>query len=393
MISNQILQNTLNGLKNITKTELSIIDREGNVIVSTELDLIGETIDSAKEFLLSPAESMSLKGYQYFKAFDSNTPEYVIIAKGEDVESFRVGQITAFQTQNLLVAYKERYDKDNFIKNLLLDNLLLVDIYGRAKKMNIENNVGRMVFLIEINEVDNKDLVEKVHMALPITKSKDFVTSTDEKSVIVVREMKFMDKDRNKDMRERDRDRIRDRYRDRNGDIQKTEQKEDVEQIAKAMQDSLENQLGIRFRISIGRCVHDLKHVSLSYKEAKMALEVGRIFYTTREIINYEELGIGRLIYQLPATLCNMFMEEILGNMSLYVIDEEIMSTVLKFFENNLNISETSRNLYIHRNTLVYRLDKLQKITNLDMRNFEDAVLFKVLLMVSKYMNYKKTCI
>ena len=280
--------------------------------------------------------------------------------KGEDEEAYRIGKITAFQIQNLLVAYKERFDGDNFIKNLLLDNLLLVDIYSRAKKLRIENNVPRVVFLIE-TEIDKEfNVVEIVSSIFP-TKQKDFVTAVDEKSIILVKELKEKDS------------------------------KEEIDQISKHIYDTLSAEAMTSVYVAIGTVVNDLKNVSASYKEAKMALEVGKIFEENKKIVNYEQLGIGRLIYQLPAPLCKMFINEVLHGLSMDQFDEETLTTVNKFFENNLNVSETSRQLYIHRNTLVYRLDKLQKMTGLDLRNFDDAIIFKIMLMVSKYMHYRET--
>ena len=360
MITTQVLQSTVDGLKNITKCELSVLDRDGKVVVSTEIDMLGKTVESIRSFMASPAEGMSLQGYNYFKVFNNNVAEYVVTAKGEDGESYRVGQLAGFQVQSLLIAYKERYDKDNFIKNLLLDNLLLVDIYSRAKKMGIENNVPRVVYLIEIETEKELSLMETIRSIFPNNKgSRDFVTAVDENSVILVREVK------------------------------EDETKEEIEKIAKDIVDTVAAELVIKAHIAIGAKVTDLKNVSLSYKEAKMALEVGKIFEPEKQIVNYEELGIGRLIYQLPTTLCKMFVDEVLGEITVEQFDEETLTTVNKFFENNLNVSETSRQLYIHRNTLVYRLDKLQKMTNLDLRNFDDAIIFKVILMVSKYMVYK----
>ncbi|MCL1996656.1 MAG: helix-turn-helix domain-containing protein [Defluviitaleaceae bacterium] len=358
MISNQILQSTVNGLKNITKCDFGVIEREGKVVVSTEMEMLGKTIETVKDFMTSPAEGMSLQGYNYFKVFDNSVAEYAVTAKGEDGESFRAGQLAAFQIQGLLVAYKERYDKDNFIKNLLLDNLLLIDIYSRAKKMGIENNTPRLVYLIEIEGEKDINMLEQLRAVFP-AKGKDFITAVDERSFILVKELK--DK----------------------------KDKEEIERVAGHISDTLQNDLEVNFRIAIGTRITDLKNVSLSYKEAKMALEVGKIFQPERPIVNYEELGIGRLIYQLPSTLCRIFIDEVLGDIRVEHFDDETLITVNKFFENNLNVSETSRQLYIHRNTLVYRLDKLQKLTSLDLRNFDDAIVFKITLMVSKYMNHR----
>ena len=360
MISNQILQSTIDGLKNIIRRELSVAEREGKIVATTEESMVNTVIESADIFIQSPAENQLVQGYQYFKVFDNGSPEYIVMIKGEDEEAYRIGKITAFQIQNLLVAYKERFDGDNFIKNLLLDNLLLVDIYSRAKKLRIENNVPRVVFLIE-TEIDKEfNVVEIVRSIFP-TKQKDFVTAVDEKSIILVKELKEKDS------------------------------KEEIDQISKHIYDTLSAEAMTSVYVAIGTVVNDLKNVSASYKEAKMALEVGKIFEENKKIVNYEQLGIGRLIYQLPAPLCKMFINEVLHGLSMDQFDKETLTTVNKFFENNLNVSETSRQLYIHRNTLVYRLDKLQKMTGLDLRNFDDAIIFKIMLMVSKYMHYRET--
>lgn len=360
MISNQILQSTIDGLKNIIRRELSVAEREGKIVATTEESMVNTVIENADIFIQSPAENQLVQGYQYFKVFDNGSPEYIVMIKGEDEEAYRIGKITAFQIQNLLVAYKERFDGDNFIKNLLLDNLLLVDIYSRAKKLRIENNVPRAVFLIE-TEIDKEfNVVEIVRSIFP-TKQKDFVTAVDEKSIILVKELKEKDS------------------------------KEEIDQISKHIYDTLSAEAMTSVYVAIGTVVNDLKNVSASYKEAKMALEVGKIFEENKKIVNYEQLGIGRLIYQLPAPLCKMFINEVLHGLSMDQFDEETLTTVNKFFENNLNVSETSRQLYIHRNTLVYRLDKLQKMTGLDLRNFDDAIIFKIMLMVSKYMHYRET--
>ena len=357
MISNQILQSTIDGLKSITRKELSVVEKEGKVIATTEESMIGRQIDAVENFISSPAESQLVLGYQYFKIYDNGVPEYVIQVKGEDESGYQIGKIAAFQIQSLLVAYKERYDKDNFIKNLLLDNLLLVDIYSRAKKLHIENNVHRIVYLIETHIDKEMNVVEIVRSIFP-AKTKDFVTAVDEHSIILVKELK------------------------------EKESADEIDRIAKVIQETLFAETGSNGYISSGTIVSDLKDVSRSYKEAKMALEVGKIFEDEKYIVNYEKLGIGRLIYQLPLPLCRMFIKEVLHGLTMDDFDDETLATVNKFFENNLNVSETSRQLYIHRNTLVYRLDKLQKMTGLDLRNFDDAIIFKITLMVSKYMMY-----
>ncbi len=359
MISNQILQNTIEGLKGITRIDLCVIDTEGKVLASTFPEAETYT-GSVLAFIDSPADSQVIQGYQFFKVFDENQLEYILLANGGSDDVYMVGKIAAFQIQNLLVAYKERFDKDNFIKNLLLDNLLLVDIYNRAKKLHIQTDVRRGVFLIETGHDKDINALESVRTLFG-PKSKDFITAVDEKNIIVVREVG---------------------PNEGYGDLHKT---------AKVIKDLLLGEGEESVHIAYGTIVNEIKEVSRSYKEARMALDVGKIFFDDRDIIAYSALGIGRLIYQLPIPLCKMFIREIFEGKSPDDFDEETLITINKFFENSLNVSETSRQLYIHRNTLVYRLDKLQKSTGLDLRVFEDAITFKIALMVVKYMKYMET--
>ena len=359
MISNQILQNTIEGLKSITRVDICVMDTEGKALATT-INNAEEYEAAVLAFVESPADSQVLQGNQFFKVFDEHQLEYVILAKGDSDDVYMVGKIASFQIQNLLIAYKERYDKDNFIKNLLLDNLLLVDIYNRAKKLHIDTDVRRVVFLIETKNEKDVNALETVR-GLFSGKTKDFITAVDEKNIILVKELK------------------------------QNESYEDMNKTAKVILDMLNTEAMTKVHVAFGTIVSEIKDVSRSYKEAKMALDVGKIFYSSRNVIAYSNLGIGRLIYQLPMPLCKMFIREIFEGKSPDDFDEETLTTINKFFENSLNVSETSRQLYIHRNTLVYRLDKLQKSTNLDLRVFEDAITFKIALMVVKYMKYMET--
>ncbi len=359
MISNQILQNTIEGLKGITRIDFCVMDTDGKSLASTfsEQKNYEEEIVS---FVESPADSQVVQGYQFFKIFDEHQLEYILLANGGGDDVYMLGKIAVFQIQNLLVAYKERFDKDNFIKNLLLDNLLLVDIYNRAKKLHIDTEVRRVIFIIETKHEKDSSALDNVR-ALLGGKARDFVTAVDEKNIIVVKELEAND-----------------------GHAE-------LERVAQNFYDLLKNDGEEDILIAYGTVVNDIKEVSKSYKEAKLALDVGKIFFGEKSIIAYSALGIGRLIYQLPIPLCKMFIREIFEGKSPDDFDEETLTTINKFFENNLNVSETSRQLYIHRNTLVYRLDKLQKSTGLDLRVFEDAITFKIALMVVKYMKYMES--
>lgn len=360
MLSSQVLQNVVEGLSSITRKSIRVVERDGRPLIGEHQEEDGfDPAKAAEAFVYSLAETQMLQGYQYFKVFDSGIAEYVVILKGDDEDTYQVGRMVAFHIQSLLVAYKERFDRDNFIKNLLMDNLLLVDIYNRAKKLQIENSIRRVVYLVELNMDKDMTALEIVRNIFP-AKQKDFVTAVDEQNIVLVKELREKDK------------------------------ADDIERHAHVISDTLAGEAMSRGRVAIGTVVTDLKYVSASYKEAKMAMEVGKIFDADKNVISYETLGIGRLVYQLPLSICRMYLNEVLQGSSIDNFDDETLTTVNKFFENHLNVSETSRQLYIHRNTLVYRLDKLQKMTGLDLRNFEDAIIFKITLMVSKYLMHKE---
>ena len=356
MISNQVLQSTIDSIKGIARLDIAIADIDGKVLATTfveDRDLSGMVVSFAE----SQADSQAAGGFQFFKIFDEHQLEFVLIAHGDTDDVYMVGKLAVLQVQTLLVAYREKFDKDNFVKNLLLDNLLLVDIYNRAKKLHIEVGVRRVVFLVESDEtidVQAQDALKEFFSS----ESNDFVTAVDEKNIIVVKE------------------------------LQPEDGYEEVQKNAASMLDMLSSEVMLSTRVAYGTIVNEIKEVSRSYKEAKMALEVGKIFFVDRKIVAYNALGIGRLIYQLPIPLCKMFIKEIFVDVSPDDFDEETLETISKFFENNLNVSETSRQLFIHRNTLVYRLDKLDRATGLDLRVFDDAITFQIALMVVKYMKY-----
>ena len=356
MISNQILQNTIDGMKAITRVDLCVMDTEGKPLAST-MNTSDNAESMAAAFAESPADSQVMQGFQFFKVYDDHQLEYILQVKGDSDDVYMVGKMAAFQIQSLLVAYKERFDKDNFIKNLLLDNLLLVDIYNRAKKLHVDVEARRVVYLIETKTEKDTNALETVR-TLFANKPKDFITAVDEKNIIIVKELK-------------------------NGENYDT-----LMNTAKVIVDMLNTEAMSKVHVAYGTIVNELKDISRSYKEAKMALDVGKIFYSERNVVAYNNLGIGRLIYQLPMPLCKMFIREIFDGQSPEDFGDETLATINKFFEKSLNVSATSKDLYIHRNTLVYRLDKLEKSTNLDLRVFDDAITFKIALMVVKYMKY-----
>ena len=356
MITSQIIQTSIDELKAITKVDLGVYDLNGSVVASTmERDDI--TTDLIIGFAASPADSQVIGVHHLLKIRDEAELLYVLVARGMTDDVYMVGKIAVSQIQNLVIAYKERFDRNNFFQNLLLDNLLLVDIYNRAKKLHVEVSCPRAVYLIETK--DEKDgIVSEVLKSMFSPQAGDYVTAVDESSLILIKS------------------------------VENTTTPQALHELAETIVAMMNAEALLDVKVAYGTVVQELKDVSKSYKEAKMALDVGKIFYAEKKVVAYSTLGIGRLIYQLPVNLCKIFIEEIFGDNVPYDLDEETLNTLNKFFENNLNVSETSRQLFVHRNTLVYRIEKIQKSTGLDLRSFDDALTFKIALMVVNYMKY-----
>ena len=355
MITAQVIQNCLDDLKTITKVDLAVVDVEG-VMVAKNSDRFEQNVEFVTEFAASPAGSQVLQGCQYLKIYDEEDPVYVLLC-GDSSEEYMIGKIAVSNIQNLITAYKERFDRNNFFQNLILDNLLLVDIYNRAKKLHIEIQKSRVVLLLEI-PAGKENYAMEFLKSMFSAQSGDYVTAVDENTLIVIKQVE-----------------AKDSYAE-------------VAEVAETIVAMMNTEAMINVRVAYGTIVEELKDVSKSYKEAKMALDVGKIFYAEKTVTAYSTLGIGRLIYQLPINLCEMFIEEIFGGKVPEELDEETLTTINTFLENNLNVSETSRQLYVHRNTLLYRLEKLEKYTGLDIRIFDDALTLKIALMVVRYMRY-----
>lgn len=354
MISTQTIQNSLEELKAITHVELGVYELDGSpVAATTQEHIAAETLTG---FASSPADSQVMGADHLLKVMDEGELRYLLVARGMGDDAYMVGRIAVSELQHLITAYKERFDRNNFFQNLLLDNLLRVDIYNRAKKLRIDVSAPRAVFLVE-TKLEKDNIVMELLRGMYTAQAGDYVTAVDESSVILI---KRVENDSN----------------------------EALQSVAATIVDMMSAEAMLNVRVSYGTVVQELRDVSKSYKEAKMALDVGKIFYAERSIAAYSTLGIGRLIYQLPVNLCKMFVEEIFGDHVPYDLDEETLTTLNTFFENNLNVSETSRQLFVHRNTLVYRLERIQESTGLNLRSFDDALTFKIALMVVNYINY-----
>lgn len=358
MISSQVVRSSIEELKTISKIDLGVWDLEGKAVAVTfESDEITPALIAG--FAESPADSQVIGEHHLMKVLDEDETLFVLDAVGGSEDAYMIGRIAVSQLQHLIAAYKERYDRNNFFQNLLLDNMLLVDIYNKAKKLHIEASMRRAVFLVEADKEKDSVTTELLN-GMFSAQTGDYITAVDESNVILIKEL--------------------------GGD----EDYANLEQVANTIVDMMNMEAMLNVRVAYGTIVNELKDVSKSYKEAKMALDVGKIFYEEKKVTAYNKLGIGRLIYQLPINLCRIFIDEIFGSNVPSELGEETLTTINKFFENNLNVSETSRQLYVHRNTLVYRIEKLEKRFGLDIRTFEDAITFKLAMMVAEYMKMRR---
>ena len=357
MFTNHKLQTTLTEIKEIARTDLALYDEKGKLLAHT-FESQEDMTEAVAQFAESPAESQTVGQYHFFKILVEDQLEYVLIVKSAGEDAYVIGRLAACQVRNLVMAYRGQFDRNNFMQNVILGNMLVVDMYNRAKRLRIDQ-AERAVFVIDVEGKKDGVVMETVRN-LFASGSRDFVTEVDERCIVLIK------------------------------DVRELPTEESLSDLADMIVDNLHMEAMVPVRVGYGNRVELLSDISRSYQEAKMALEVGSIFYAEKANISYARLGIGRLIYQLPLSLCEMFLKEVFGEKIPDVFDEETSVTIQKFFENNLNISETARQLYVHRNTLVYRLERIEKAIGLDIRAFEDAMLFKIALMVMAHMNYQK---
>lgn len=352
MIPNQVIQECVEDISQIMRVQLSVWGLDGNVLAGdgSKSDGIRECVES---FLESPAESQQMNDCHFFKLSDDEECSYVITAGPADAEGYNAGKLLMAQIRRLEEAYRKKFDSGQFMQNLLHDNLMTVEIYNQSRYLGIEETMPRMVYIIE-TEQEQDEFVLGLIDGLYGKSSRDFVIGVNERTLVLIREMREPDSN------------------------------EEAQNTARMLLDMMNVEAMANVRISYGNCADNLKDISKAYKEAKMAMDVGRIFYMEKSIVAYNMLGVGRLIYQLTPELCEMFLNEVFGK-EIPEFDEETLMIINKFFELNLNLSETSRQLFLHRNTLAYRIDKLQKMTGLDIRSFEDAMTFKLALMVAEY--------
>ena len=357
-MSNRLFQSIVHQMKDAVDRVIGVVDQNGFIISCSELARIGEAVSDISADIFYTRGQFVLGGYTYSPINSHGKTEYLSFVEGDDSVASDMATLIGISLSQIKTLYDEKYDKASFVKNIILDNILPSDIYLRAKELRIVPDVTRVVYLIKFNPSTDLVPVDLVQNLFP-DKNKDFVISVGEYDVALVREIK-------------------------SGVSTK-----DIEKIARGVVDTLSTEFYIKVVVGIGTPAENLKELARAYKEAQVSIEVGKVFDTEKNIVNYESLGIGRLIYQLPNTLCEMFLNEVFKRGALESLDRETLMTIQSFFENNLNVSETSRRLFVHRNTLVYRLDKIKKLTGLDLRDFDHAITFKVAMMVKRYLTAK----
>lgn len=356
-MSSRIFQSVVLQMKDSTDRAIGVIDSEGTVVSCNKLILVGEKWEDAVEAVnAGEGEVIAYSGKTFKPLLGWGSQfDYAAFVQGSDSEARLICTMAAVALNGAKSHYEEKHDKATFVKSIISDNILLGDIYVRAKELHFVSEVPRAVFLVRQAGPADVSAIDVVQRLFP-ERQADFVLSTNETDITIIKQLS-----------------------------DGVETKE-LYKLAKNVQDTLAQELGLKTVIGIGTVVTHIRELARAYKEAGVAIEVGKVFDTEKSIINYENLGIGRLIYQLPTTLCEMFLQEVFKKNPIDSLDQETLFTINKFFENNLNVSETARKLFVHRNTLVYRLEKIKKLTGLDLREFDDAITFKVALMVKKYL-------
>ena len=353
----QTLQKSLEDWNRISGLDFCILD-ENNQIYITTCDKKLPSVEKLTQFREDTALCVSNRSCSLYK-LDNASGNMLLIVWGSGDSASTIGELAVCQIESLLSAYAEKTDKNSFMQNLLLDRYSQVEAFNKAAKLHISPSVRRAVFLVETKQHKDESALATIRNIFS-ARTRDFITALDDSGIIVVRE------------------------------LQNTESYEELDGIACMLVDMLNTEAMTSAWVSYSNVADDIMELSDAYKEARTALEVGKIFYAEKNVFGYNQLGIGRLIYQLPTQVCDMFVNEIFGDESLESIDDETLNIIRTFFENNLNLSETSRQLYVHRNTLVYRFEKLQKRFGLDVRTFEDALAFKLAMMVSDYLKYSR---
>ena len=359
-MQNRLFQNTLIQLKKDIKRVVGVIDDTETIISCSDEMRVGNTVDNIFTVFDSLGEIKCIGNFTYKKIETFNKMKYLVFCEGDDEIAASTCSLLGVHFVTLKQYYDEKYDRNSFVKNIIVDNILPGDVAFRTRELHLNIDAKRVVFLVHTSKPYENSTFEILQNLFPDKKT-DFVLRIDDMDIVVIKEL-----------------------------LENTANKQ-IMTIAQNIFDTLSSEEMVKVSIGVSTIVGTITELGQAYREARIALEVGKVFDTEKNVISYENLGIGRLIYQLPTTLCELFLDEVFKKESINVLDNETIYTIQKFFENNLNVSETSRKLFVHRNTLVYRLDKIKKLTGLDLREFDDAIIFKVAMMVYKYLKSEPT--
>lgn len=356
-MSSRIFQSVILQMKDASKRCIGVADDQGNVIAASDISMMGATLKELQNPSQEGNGELFYAGGRTCRAIcPGSYGAYTAFVDGQDDTAKSICILATVALSEAKANYDDKHDMTTFVKNILTDNILPGDVYVRAKELGFNAEVPRGVFIVRQDAGAETAVSEHLQTLYP-GKDKDFVLTMSETDVVVVRE------------------------------LAQAAVPGELERVAAQIQESLEKNLGVRCVVGIGSPANHLRELGDRYKEAQIAIEVGHVFESEKTVISYESLGIGRIIYQLPTTLCEMFLSEVFKKSPIESLDQETLYTINKFFENNLNVSETSRKLFVHRNTLVYRLEKIKKLTGLDLREFDHAIVFKVALMVKQYLD------
>lgn len=354
-MSSRMFQGIVHQMRDAIDRAIGVVDETLTIVACSDLGRIGTICPDVTEDAFLAGETYVENGYTYRPFGNNRQNEYVVFVEGTDEQAQKFAALLAVSLSGIKQYYDEKYDRSNFVKNIMLDNILPGDIYLKARELHFNSDVCRVVLLIRVVNHTDVSVFDVVQRLFP-DKAKDFVVNINEQDIALVKE------------------------------IRPNTDSKDLEKLSRSIVDTLSSEFYTPITVGIGTPADGIKELARSFKEAQVALEVGKVFDTEKSIVSYDNLGIARLIYQLPTTLCEMFLKEVFKRGSIDALDQETLFTIQRFFENSLNVSETSRKLFVHRNTLVYRLEKIKRLTGLDLREFDDAIVFKVALMVKKYL-------
>ncbi len=356
-MANRFFQGIIHQLSDVIDRKIGVLDETGAIVACSALSDIGSSYHGYSR--LQPDENgiIRYENNTYTALSGMESPgNYMVFVAGTDEIAVRAARLISVSLGNLKQFFDDKYDKNSFIKNILFDNILPSDVYAKGKDLSFPYEAKRIVLIVctdsktknFLSEILGRALGESVHFYL--------VNINDREAAVVI------------------------------------EAGESVtpatgSKIAQDIVDEVQRFSGASCCVGVGTIAANLRELARAYKEAQLSIDIGSVFNKDASVMSYDNLGIGRLIYQMPTTLCEMFLTEVFKQGSIDCLDDETLMTIEKFFENNLNVSETARKLFVHRNTLVYRLEKIKKLTGLDIRDFDNAIVFKVALMVNNYLS------